>query len=151
NPRVLALNAEGQWLVARDPMHPKQGRTEPGAGPGIPFALEMLKADPNITIGLVPCAVGGSPLRDWVKGAAHYTRAVSRAKAAAKAGVIKGILWHQGETDTMKQQTADSYEARLTKMFQDLRSDLDLPNLPIVVGQLGDFLAESPETYPGAE
>ena len=58
SPRVLALNAEGQWVVARDPLHPKQGRTEPGMGPGIPFATEMIKTQPDITVGLVPCAVG---------------------------------------------------------------------------------------------
>ena len=73
NPRVLALGADGQWVVARDPIHPKEGRIEPGAGPGIPFALEMLKADPKITIGLVPCAVGGTPLRRWTS-ASHSFR-----------------------------------------------------------------------------
>jgi hypothetical protein len=120
-----------------------------GIGPGIPFALEMLKAAPNVTIGLVPCAVGGTSLSRWVKGADLYERAVSRAKLAAQVGVIQGVLWHQGESDTSKQKNAESYEARLTQMFKDLRQDLDLPELPIVVGQLGDFL--TPEKYPYAE
>jgi hypothetical protein len=151
NPRVLALNTDGQWVVARDPLHPKQGRTEPGAGPGISFATEMLKADPGITIGLIPCAVGGSSLKTWVKGARHYENAVSRAKLAAQAGVITGVLWHQGETDTAKKEAAESYEARLTKMFGDLRRDLGLPHLPIVVGQLGDFLTLTPGKYPYAD
>ena len=151
NPRVLALNADGQWVVARDPLHPKQGRTEPGAGPGISFATEMLKADPKITIGLIPCAVGGSPLKAWVKGAEHYEKAVNRTKLAAQTGVITGVLWHQGETDTAKRDTAESYEARLTKMFGDLRQDLGIASLPIVVGQLGDFLTLTPEKYPYAD
>ncbi len=151
NPCVLTLNADGQWLVARDPLHPKQGRTEPGAGPGIPFANEMLKANPAITIGLIPCAVGGTSLKAWVKGAEHYEKAVSRARTAAQAGVITGVLWHQGETDTSKKETAETYEARLTKMLGDLRQDLGLPNLPIVVGQLGDFLNQTPEKYPYAD
>ena len=34
-------------------------------------------------------------------------------------------------------------------MFKDLRQDLGLPDLPIVVGQLGDFL--TPEKYPYVE
>src|SRR5439155_9170141 len=139
NPLVLALNTDGKWIVARDPIHPKEGRIEPGMGPGIPFAIEMLKADPKVTIGLVPCAVGGTPLRRWVKGADLYEKAVSRAKLAAQAGVIKGVLWHQGESDTGNQKNAESYESRLTQMFKDLRQDLGLPDLPIVVGQLGDF------------
>ena len=151
NPRVLALNADGQWVVARDPMHAKEGRTEPGAGPGIPFALGMLAADSKVTIGLVPCAVGGTPLRRWVKGADLYGKAVTRAKAAAETGVIKGVLWHQGETDTSKKENAESYQDRLTRMFKDLRTDLGQPELPIVVGQLGEFLALTPEKYPYAE
>ena len=146
NPRVLALNPDGQWIIARDPLHPRQGRIEPGAGPGIPFALEMLKVDPKITIGLVPCAVGGTSLNHWVQGADLYEKTVSRAKLAAPAGVIKGVLWHQGETDTANQKNAETYEARLTQMLKDLRVDLGLPNLPIVVGQLGEFL--TPEKYP---
>lgn len=149
NPRVLALDANGHWVVARDPIHPQVGRIAGGAGPGIPFALAMLKADPNITIGLVPCAVGGTPLRRWVKGADLYENAVRRARAAAQAGVIKGVLWHQGESDSDKQTNADTYETRLTGMFKDLRQDLNAPNLPIVVGQIGDFLV--PEKYPYAD
>jgi hypothetical protein len=145
NPRVLALNGDGQWVVAREPMH--VGGT--GIGPGIPFALEMLKANPKIIIGLVPCAVGGTPLSRWVKGADLYEKAVSRAKAAAPVGLIKGVLWHQGESDTGKKENAETYEARLTQMFKDLRADLGLPNLPIVIGQLGDFL--TPEKYPYVE
>jgi hypothetical protein len=115
------------------------------------FALEMLKADPKITVGLVPCAVGGTPLRRWVKGADLYEQAVARAKAAARDGIIKGVLWHQGESDTTNKENAETYEARLTQMFRDLRQDLSLPELPIVVGQLGDFLTLTPEKNPYAE
>lgn len=148
NPHILALNADNQWVIARDPMFPPAGRIKPGRGPGIPFALAMLKADPNVTIGLVPCAVGGTPLRRWVKGGDLYENAVKQAKLAARFGVIKGVLWHQGESDTTTQENADTYEARLTQMFQDLRQDLGQPALPIVVGQLGDFLALTPKQYP---
>lgn len=142
NPRVLTLNGDNQWIVAHEPIH--VGGT--GIGPGIPFALEMLKADPKITIGLIPCAVGGTSLGRWVKGADLYEKAVGQAKVAAHVGVFKGVLWHQGESDTESQKNAESYETWLVQMFRDLRMDLGLPDLPIVVGQLGDFLA--PEKYP---
>lgn len=145
-PHILALNADGKWVVAKDPLHFQDGRIPPGVGPGMSFAHEMLNANPNVTIGLVPCAVGGTPLRRWVKGGDLYERAVSRAKLAAPSGVIKGVLWHQGESDTAKEQNADTYGARLTQMFKDLRADLNSPDLPIVVGQLGEFL--TPDKYP---
>ena len=148
-PRILALNTNGQWVVARDPLHQKDGRTEPGVGPGMSFAREMLKADTNIVVGLVPCAVGGTPLRRWVKGADLYERAISRAKLAAQSGMISGVLWHQGESDSDKKENAETYKARLMKMFQDLRADLGTPNLPVVVGQLGEFLP--PEKHPFAD
>lgn len=151
NPRILSLNADNQWVIAKDPLHSKVGRTEPGVGPGIAFALEMLKADPKVTIGLVPCAVGGTPLKRWVKKGDLYEAAVNRAKAAAEQGTIKGVLWHQGEADTDKQPWADTYEGRLTQMIKDLRQDLGQPDLPVVVGQLGDFLSQSPDKHPGAE
>jgi len=147
NPRVLAMNTNGEWVVARDPIHPKEGRIEPGAGPGIPFALEMVKTDPNITIGLVPCAVGGTPLRRWVKGGDLYDRALVMAKRAGQVGTIRGVLWHQGESDSDGQKNAETYEARLGQMFKDLRTDLGAPELPIVVGQLGEFLPVDKHPY----
>lgn len=149
NPHVLALGTNGQWIIARDPIHTKVGRIEPGAGPGIPFALEMLKTETNLTIGLIPCAVGGTPLSRWVKGGDLYEKAMYQAKLTASAGVIKGVLWHQGESDSTKQQNATTYAARLAQMIRDFRAELGQTNLPIVVGQLGEFL--EPEKYPYAE
>ncbi|XHR27661.1 MAG: sialate O-acetylesterase [Chthoniobacteraceae bacterium] len=147
SPHVLALDEAGQWTVARDPLHHSEGRIPPGVGPGMSFAFEILKTKPNVTIGLVPCAVGGTPLRRWVKGGDLYEKAVNRAKIAAQSGVIAGVLWHQGETDATKEGNANSYEARLTQMFKDLRTDFGKPALPIVVGQLGGFLRPDKEPY----
>lgn len=143
NPHILALNGQEKWVIAHEPMH--SGGS--GIGPGIPFATEMLKADPNITIGLVPCAVGGTGLKRWVKGADLYEKAVARAKVAGEVGILKGVLWHQGESDTVHRKDAETYEKRLARMFVDLRKDLDQPHLPIVVGQLGEFLSEKKYPY----
>lgn len=145
DPRILALNGDGKWMIAREPMH--VGGT--GIGPGIPFAQAMLKAHPKITIGLIPCAVGGTSLSRWTKGADLYERAVNRAKLAGQYGVIKGVLWHQGESDTEKEDYASTYETRLTQMLKDLRSDLGLSDLPVVVGQIGSFL--NLDRYPYAD
>jgi lysophospholipase L1-like esterase len=106
-----------------------------------------LKSD--VVIGLVPCGVGGTPLRRWVKGGDLYAKAVERAKMAMTVGELKGVLWHQGESDTTSEKYADTYRVRLAEMLKDLRQDLNQPRLPIVVGQLGDFL--KPEKYPYAD
>ena len=147
NPRILLLDTNGQWVVAKDPLHPKIGSIDSGIGPGMSFAEQMIKADSNVTIGLVPCAVGGTPLRRWVKGGDLYENAISLAKVAAKSGVLKGVLWHQGESDSDQKENAESYQARLTQMFQDLRTDLNTPDLPVVVGQLGMFLESEKHPY----
>ena len=141
DPRVLALTADGQWVVARDPIHAKTGRIEPGVGPGIAFARELLGGDATRTIGLIPTAVGGTPLRRWSKGGDLYEQAVARAREASARGVIRGVLWHQGEADAESSRNAASYGARLAQMFQDLRRDLDRPDLPIVVGEIGRFVS----------
>jgi len=149
NPKILALDAGGKWVVARDPMFPKAGNIEPGAGPGIPFAAKMLAADPKVTIGLVPCAVGGTKLERWMKGRDLYQNALAQAKVAAESGTIIGVLWLQGESDAEKMETAGTYEQRLKQMLADLRADLKQPELPIVVGEIGEFL--DAKKFPGAE
>ena len=146
--RIVAFREDNTWQVARDPIHKKTGRTEPGIGPGIPFAKAMLDSGDVTHIGLVPTAVGGSPLRRWEKGGDLYAAAMEKIKFAIQHGKIKGVLWHQGESDSDKQSNAETYGVRLIQMFQDLRADLGMPNLPIVVGEMGYFL--EPERFPFA-
>jgi len=134
--RIAYLNNSDHLQVAIEPMH--HGGS--GMGPGIPFALQMIKNYPNQQIILVPCAVGGTPLSRWVKGADLYERAIKRAKIAMAMGALDGVIWHQGESDSNDAELAQSYQSRLVQMFTDLRADLGMPNLPIVVGQLGEFV-----------
>jgi hypothetical protein len=111
------------------------------------MASHMTKA----TIGLVPCAVGGTPLRRWMKGGDLYSNAVERAHLAMKFGTLKGVLWHQGESDSGTRTNAESYGTRLAQMIKDLRADLGAPDLPVVVGQLGEFLYDrGPDKSPYA-
>lgn len=149
DPRIVTLDSAGSWVVARDPIHAKTSDKEPGVGPGISFAREMLVVSPALKIGLVPTAVGGTELRRWVKGGDLYEHAVARARVAAQTSVIRGVLWHQGESDAKTHADASNYGERLTQMFKDLRQDLGQPDLPIIVGEIGDFL--SPARFPAAD
>ena len=68
-----------------------------------------------------------------------------------KYGTLKGVLWHQGESDSGTRTNADSYGARLGQMIRDLRADLQSPDLPVVVGQIGEFLYDrGPDKSPYA-
>src|SRR5947208_10691890 len=57
HPRVLMLNKEGAWVPAIDPLH--FDKSAAGVGLGKTFATLYAEAHPGITVGLIPCAVGG--------------------------------------------------------------------------------------------
>ena len=139
HPRVFMFTKSNQWEIAVEPItHNEKGKS-PGVGPGLAFGKAMAEANPGIAIGLVPCAVGGTPLKRWERGADLYSNAVARAKAAAPSGTIAGIIWHQGEADSKLEEDAKSYGDRLAKMIVDIRADLNSSRLPFVVGQIGEF------------
>jgi len=87
-------------------------------------------------VGLVPCAWGGAPIDKLNRGTPIWRNALRRAHRADRDGTIRGVLWHQGESDTERQDLADAYAAKLRTLIADFRSVLGLPTLPWV---LGDF------------
>jgi hypothetical protein len=64
---------------------------------------------------------------------------MQKAAFARKQGVIKGVLWHQGESDTVSLEKANAYEGKLHALVHDLRQDLGDDTLPFVVGNLAEF------------
>ena len=136
-PRVLMLNKGNEWVSAVDPIH--FDKTIASVSLGRTFGIEMAKANKEVKIGLIPCAVGGTPIRRWQQNGDLYKAALKRAKLAQKDGVIKGILWHQGESDSGKEETAKIYEAQLHAMITAWRKDLGRDNIPVVVGEIGRF------------
>ena len=137
SPGVLAMDAQGTWRPAAHPLHFDKPSMA-GVGLGLDFATSMRDDGDQAMIGLIPCAFGGTSLDQWARGGKLYDDAIARADAGAKSGVIRGVLWHQGESDSTA-ALAGTYAARLTKLIGDLRHDLETPNLPVVVGELGHF------------
>lgn len=142
-PRVLTLNRAGAWVPAADPIH--FDKPIAGVGLGRTFGLEIAAATPGVTIGLIPCAVGGTSIARWQPGAfdeatqTHpWDDAIRRAKLALQAGTLQGILWHQGESDA-KRDLAPAYPAKLDALIARLRAELDAPAVPFIVGQIGRF------------
>ena len=147
HPRVFAFDKNGAWALAVDPLHFDKPKIA-GVCLGSSFGRAMADADSSVTVGLIPCAVGGTPLSRWVKGGDLHEAALKRARKAMADGTLAGILWHQGESDSKELSTAESYRERLSGMIADLRAELDSPQLPVVVGKLGEFL--EPERLPHA-
>lgn len=139
DPRILMFH-EGQWTVAKEPLH--RDKDCAGVGLGMSFALEIINRGCAQRVGLVPCAVGGTPLRRWMPGRDLYEQAVSAARTAIAAGALRGILWHQGEADSGSVEKASSYGSRFAEMINRMRADLSCPNVPVVAGGLGDFLKD---------
>lgn len=146
-PGIWVQNKDLTWRPATDPLHYDKP-TIVGAGLGRPFAQAVRKAHPDREIGLIPAAFGGSALDEWKPGTTHYTEAVRRTKSALKNGTLKGILWHQGEADSGKEELARTYVERFSAFIRQLRADLDAPDVPVVVGEIGHFFRDKPVNAP---
>lgn len=142
---ILMLDKTNNWVIAKDPVH--FDRASAGVGPAISFAQTMLKDQKNSQIGLIPCAWGGSPIKAWQPGAKFfenfpYDEAIQRTKIAMQNGVLKGILWHQGESDNDAKKSP-LYLEKLKNLIANLRRDLNAPYLPFIAGEIGYFNKEN--------
>ena len=131
----------GEWCEASAPLC----RPNTGLTPADWFGRTLVASLPeNIKIGVIHVAIGGIDIKGflpdsipdyvkkkapgWMKGmlAAYdnnpYDRLVTLAKKAQKDGVIKGILMHQGETNTGDPKWA----GMVKEVYENLCGDLQL-------------------------
>ena len=144
HPRVLMLTKQNVWAPAVAPLHFDKPKVV-GVGIGRSFAIQIAEANPEITVGLIPCAAGGSPISSWEPGGYHdqtkshpYDDTLRRANIALESGTLKGILWHQGESDS-RPGRSEVYEKNLHALIARFRKDLNASNVPFIVGQMGQF------------
>ena len=130
----------GEWCEASAPLC----RPNTGLTPADWFGRTMVASTPdNIKIGVIHVAIGGIDIKgflpdsiqsyikkapSWMKGMLEaydnnpYERLVTLAKKAQKDGVIKGILMHQGETNTGDPKWAGMVQ----QVYDNLCGDLQL-------------------------
>lgn len=149
DPRIVMMHLkDDSWYLARHPLHlvgdaqTFEGHDNAGVGPGLAFAETLVSRNPKVAIGLVPCAVGGSPIKLWQKGARLYDNALRRATLALQTTAtvnarIRGVLWLQGEANA-NDAGLQVHEAKLLKLVDDLRSDLAQPDLPFIACTIGE-------------
>lgn len=154
NPRIINMHLKtGNWFLARHPLHltgtPEtfKGHDNAGVGPGLAFAEVLAEKYPKSRIGLVPCAVGGSAMSRWKKEGPLYKNAIRRAKLALAAGPagktkIRGAIWLQGEADA-REGRIEVYPEALSKMIEDLRSNLGIKDLPFIACTIGEMRASA--------
>ena len=144
---------QGEWYTAVPPL------CRPGTGltPADYFGRTLVENLPeNIKVGVIHVAIGGCHIETflpdsidnyvknrapvWMKGmlAAYdndpYGRLISLAKQAQKVGVIKGILVHQGESNTGQRD----WPQQLKRVYDNILRDLDLQGevVPLLVGEV---------------
>ncbi|CAH1193250.1 hypothetical protein PAECIP111892_01174 [Paenibacillus auburnensis] len=139
NEKIKMLR-NGQWQMMTEPIN--YDRPVSGVSLAASFADAWSKANPDEEIGLIPCAEGGSSLNDWHPEGNLFQHALSEARFALRSSQICGILWHQGESDSYR-SLHESYYEKLTFIIESLRNELDLDEVPLIIGGLGDFLGKT--------
>ena len=133
------------WYPATPPLHSCGG----GVGPGDWFGKAMADALPKATIGLVPNAINGVDVDFFRKGvvsarrgefkiapdnhwSSAYDAVIERARLAQRFGVIRGILFHQGESDSGN----PAWVGKVQELVANLRADLQIEDVPFLAGEL---------------
>ena len=143
----------GEWAAAIPPMfHPFENLS-----PADYFGRAMVDSLPGVTVGIIPVAIGAVSIRAFDKDQyeAYFRgdgkdimswgwprdydnnppgRILELAKKAKEVGVIKGFIFHQGESDG----TDDNWRKTVYKTYKDVIDALDLDEneVPFVAGEL---------------
>lgn len=171
-PGLTAIRRDFEWIPAIDPFNFDRlnllglsnsdepfevrgltlgGKQRCGVGPGRTFGRLLLEKFPDKEVGLIPASIGGTAVAAWMPGgkdlwsdAYPYDDSIKLAKEAMKSGKIVAVLWHQGESDAAD-KTPD-YKEKLKTIISNFRKDLDIADVPFILGGLGTFLNPEWET-----
>lgn len=127
----------GRWWPMYVPVNPD--RVTAGINLSESFVYEFLKEHPGDTVGIIPCADGGTSLDQWMPGKVLFDHAVMMTSLALRSSTLAGILWHQGESDCGDDRHP-LYREKCTHILEQLRREVGCPDVPLLLGGLGDFL-----------
>lgn len=144
---------KGEWYTAVPPTCQCYSQLSPADY----FGRTMVASLPeNITVGIINVAIGGCDIRIFDKDIYHhydstykeawfqnkvnfynrnpYGTLIALARQAQNDGVIKGILLHQGETNTGDEQ----WPLYVKKIYADMLADLSLSSaeVPLLAGEV---------------
>jgi hypothetical protein len=169
---------KGKWYVAKPPLC----RCKTGLTPADYFGRTLIDHLPKkIKVGVINVSIGGCKIElfdkdnyqiyvatapSWMLNMIKeydgnpYQRLVEMAKLAQKDGVIKGILLHQGESNT----NDTLWTKKVKGVYDNLMNDLNLKpeSVPLLAGELvnadqggacanmNTIIATLPQTIPNA-
>jgi len=168
----------GHWYTAKPPLC----RCYTGLTPADYFGRTLVANLPkNVRVGVINVAIGGCKIElfdkghyqsyaetapGWMKNMIKeydgnpYARLVEMAKLAQKDGVIKGILLHQGESNTGDKEWPSKVKGVYDNLIKDL--NLDAKSVPLLAGELvskgqggacasmNSIIATLPDTIPNS-
>ena len=141
----------GEWYPASPPMF----HATENLSPADYFGRAMVDSLPGVTVGIIPVAIGAvaikafdkdqykayfssaeSYIQNWARDydSNPYQRIVDLGKKAKEVGVIKGFIFHQGETDG----SGSDWQNAVYKTYKDFITALDLDEneVPFVAGEM---------------
>ncbi|WP_297701118.1 sialate O-acetylesterase [uncultured Fibrobacter sp.] len=141
----------GEWYTAIPPMFHAFENLSPADW----FGRYMVDSLPGVTVGVIPVAVGGVSIRaflpdqyqsyfagdgksfaGWANdyGGNPMGRILELGKKAKEVGVIKGVIFHQGESDG----TDDNWRNNVYKSYKTIIDELGLDEneVPFVAGEM---------------
>jgi alpha-L-fucosidase 2 len=170
---------KGKWYPAVPPL----SRPSAGLGPADYFGRTLVSnLPPHIKVGVVNVSIGGCKIElfekdtfqsyaaaapQWMTntiatyGGNPYQHLVAMAKLAQKDGVIKGILLHQGESNTNDKQWPDKVKGVYENLLKDL--NLKTADVPLIAGEvvgvdqqgacaiMNRIIRDLPKTIPTAQ
>ena len=97
------------------------------------FAMQLRAKHPNVPIGIIQTAWGGTPIRRHVQGGDIYANHI----APLKGFHVAGVLWYQGCDDANELiGTALQYESQMTTLINQYRNVFGRKDLPFLYVQL---------------
>ena len=142
--RILTINKNNELIYAKEPLHFYEPSMT-GLDVGLSFGEELIKNVPDsISVLLLPTAVGGSSITQWLndknfRNVQLFTNFKEKLELGKNYGTIKGIIWHQGESDATNKEDIENYQTRLSQLISKFRKNSGINELPIIIGELGSF------------
>jgi hypothetical protein len=143
---------KGKWYTAAPPL----SRCNTGLTPGDYFGRTLLANLPsNIKVGIINVSVAGCKIELFMKDSLQsyaatapswmtniikaydgdpYARLLELAKQAQQVGVVKGVLLHQGESNTNDANWPTKVKGIYDRLLQDLQ--LKPNSVPLLAGEL---------------
>jgi len=141
-----ASGLSGDFIPAYQPLQFTQNRDNGNTvSPGFHFARHYAEANPERDIFLICNAWGGTGFVNgrWnvgddlhERGIAETLSTMSHLREVYRDVEFLGVLWHQGEQDSLSAAAADVYEGLAMARFNDQRARLGEGDYPIIVGTM---------------